>query len=254
MLLLSGLSISAALAQAPAKNPREGDPNAIRTGMARFQLSCAECHGVDAKGVFGPDLTILWETGASAERIFQTVRRGVSGSSMPPSRLPDDELWGILAYLRTLAPSVPPPPPAGDAQNGERVFWARCGNCHRINGRGGYLGPNLSRIGSSRSRDTLIRDIRNASASIVPGYKPVTLVTSDGRRLRGVVKNDDAFSIQIMDTRDQLQGYLRSALREVIDEPRSVMPDFGPEQLSDRDLDDVVRFLGTLRGAGATRP
>jgi len=254
MLLLPVLSISAGLAQAPAKNPREGDPDAIRTGMARFQLSCAECHGVDAKGVFGPDLTTLWAAEVSEERIFQTVRRGVPGSSMPPSRMPDDEIWATLAYVRTLAPSVPPPPPTGDAQNGERVFRARCGSCHRVNGRGGYLGPDLSRIGSSRSREALIRDIRNASASIVPGYRPATLVASDGRRIRGVVKNEDAFSIQFMDTQNHLRGYLKSALREVIVEPRSVMPDFGPEQLSDRDLDDVVRFLGTLRGTDATRP
>src|SRR5438552_933448 len=119
MLLLPVLSIFAGLAQVPAKNPREGDPDAIRTGMARFQLSCAECHGVDAKGVFGPDLTTLWAAEASEERIFQTVRRGVPGSSMPPSRMPDDEIWATLAYVRTLAPSVPPPPPTGDAQNGE---------------------------------------------------------------------------------------------------------------------------------------
>src|SRR5262249_53709713 len=218
-MLLPVLSMFAGLAQTPAKNPREGDPDAIRVGMARFQLSCAECHGVDAKGVFGPDLTTLWATEVSDERIFQTVRRGVPGSSMPPSRVPDDEIWAMLAYLRTLAPREPPPPPTGDAQNGERVFRARCGSCHRVNGRGGYLGPDRSRIGSSRSREALIRDIRNASASIVPGYKPVTLVASDGRRIRGVVKNEDAFSIQFMDTRDHLQGYLKSALREVIDEP-----------------------------------
>jgi putative heme-binding domain-containing protein len=250
-ILLSVLAISAAFAQAPAKNPREGDPGAIQVGMARFQLSCAECHGVDAKGVFGPDLTTLRAAEVSDERIFQTVRRGVPGSSMPASRLPDDDIWAILAYLQTLAPAAPPPPPTGDAGNGERVFRARCASCHRVNGRGGYLGPDLSRIGSSRSREALIRDIRNASASIVPGYKPVTLVTADGRRIRGVVKNEDAFSIRFMDTRDELQGYLKSALREVIDEPGSVMPDFGPEQLSDRELDDVVRFLGTLRGTAA---
>src|SRR5919201_4044178 len=94
------LFTTAALGQTSIKNPRESDANAIRTGMARFQLSCAECHGVDAKGVFGPDLTPLWAAGVSEERIFQTVRRGVPGSSMPPSRISDDEIWAVLAYLR----------------------------------------------------------------------------------------------------------------------------------------------------------
>ena len=117
VLLLLVLSTSTALAPAlaqapPAKNPRAGDPNAIRAGLARFQLSCAECHGIDAKGVFGPDLTTLWAAGVSEERIFDIVRRGIQGSSMPASRVPDDEIWAVLAYLRTLAPSVPLPPPA----------------------------------------------------------------------------------------------------------------------------------------------
>jgi cytochrome c oxidase cbb3-type subunit III len=231
VVLLAGLVHAQAQSPPPAKNPHEGDPQAIRLGTARFQLVCAECHGMDAKGVFGPDLTTLWASG-----------------------LTDDEVWAILAYLRTLTTTAPPPPVSGDAVNGERVFRANCVACHRVNGRGGYLGPDLSRIGSSRSRDTLIRKIRDASASIVPGYKPVTLVTTDGRRVRGVNKGDDAFSIRIMDTREQLQGYLKSGLREVIEEPRSLMPDFDAERLGERDLDDLLRYLSTLRGASPARP
>lgn len=256
VVLLAGLvhAQAPAQAEAPAKNPREGDPQAIRLGTARFQLVCAECHGIDAKGVFGPDLTTLWASGLNDDRIFRTVRQGVAGSSMPPSRLPDDEVWATLAYLRTLATAAPPPPATGDAANGERVFQASCARCHRVNGHGGYLGPDLSRIGSSRPRDVLARKIRNAGASIVPGYKPVTLVTTDARRIRGVVKGDDAFSIRIMDTREQLQGYLRSDLREVIEEPRSLMPDFDARRLGDRDLDDLLRYLSTLRGASPARP
>ena len=253
-MLLAGLVGAQAPTQAPAKNPREGDPQAIRLGTARFQLICAECHGTDAKGVFGPDLTTLWASGLSDDRIFRTVRQGVVGSSMPASRLPDDEVWATLAYLRTLATTAPPLPATGDAVNGERVFRANCAACHRVNGRGGYLGPDLSRIGSSRSRDVLTREIRDAGASIVPGYKPVTLVTTDARRIRGVVKGDDAFSIRIMDTREQLQGYLKSDLREVIEEPRSLMPDFDARRLGDRDLDDLLRYLSTLRGASPARP
>lgn len=242
----------------PAKNPREGDPQAIRLGTARYELVCAECHGMDAKGVFGPDLTTLWALGLTDERLFRTVRQGVPGTSMPPApagRLPDDEVWAILAYLRTLATAEPPPPATGDAANGERVFQANCAVCHRVKGAGGYLGPDLSRIGSSRARDTLARKIRQPNAlPILPGYKPVTLVTNDGRRIGGVTKGDDAFSIRIMDTSERLQGYAKSSLREVIYETRSLMPEFDARQLGERDLDDLLRYLGTLRGNSPARP
>lgn len=235
----------------PSKNPLDGNASAIRGGSARFQAVCAECHGFDGKGIFGPDLTTLWLMGATDDRVFQTVRNGIPGSSMPPHRLGDDEIWGVLAYLRTLAPKVPPAPAAGDAATGERIFRANCASCHRVNGRGGRLGPDLSRIGSGRSRDGLIRDIRNASAVIVPGYRTVTLVSTDGKTVRGTIKSEDAFSIRIMDTSEQLRGYVKSTLRDVAPSPTSLMPDFDESRLSARDLDDLLKYLSTLRLAPA---
>ena len=238
----------------PVENPLEGSASAIRAGAARFQAGCAECHGTDAKGILGPNLTTLWVAGTTDERIFQTVKRGVPDSSMPPSRLGDDEIWSILAYVRTLSPRDPPPPETGDARSGERIFRANCASCHRVNGRGGRLGPDLSRIGSSRSRDGLIREIRNASAVIVPGYKGVTLVTADGRTIQGAVKSEDAFSIRIMDTREELRGFLKSDLRALAEDARSLMPDFGDARLAGPALDDLLRYLSTLRPPPAVRP
>ena len=243
-----------ASAQIGGGNPLAGDANAIRTGTSLFQAGCSDCHGIDAKGVLGPDLTAVWTSGATDQSLFRTIREGVSGTPMPSSRTPDEEIWSILAYLRTLSTSIPPAPSTGDAVAGERIFWSQCGGCHRVGERGGYLGPDLSHIGSSRSREALVRDIRDASASLVPGYRPVTLVTVDGRRIRGLKKSEDAYSIRIMDASEHLQGYAKASLREVIDEPRSVMPDFTAPRLSDRDLDDLLRFLGTLRTKDTSRP
>lgn len=238
----------------PVSNPRAGEAAAIRAGAARFQAGCAECHGADAKGIFGPDLTTLWVNGTTDARVFQTVKGGVPGSSMPSSRLGDDEIWGILAYLRTLSPKEPPPPDTGDAAAGERLFRIHCASCHRVNGRGGRLGPDLSRIGSSRSRDGLVRDIRSASAVIVPGYQAVTIVTLDGRTITGTVKNEDAFSIRIMDTHEELRGFLKSDIRSVTADAHSLMPDFDGARLDARALDDLLRFLGTLRPVPAAQP
>jgi putative heme-binding domain-containing protein len=256
VLFLSGLlSAGLAVAQDAVKNPREGVPDAIRTGTSLYQSGCSDCHGIDAKGVLGPDLTALWASGASDQRLFQTIRKGVPGTPMPASTAADDSIWAILAYLRTLTVTSPAAISAsGNAAAGEKIFWASCGSCHRVNGRGGHLGPDLSHIGSSRPRDALVREIRDASQSIPAGYRPVTLVTSDGRRIRGVKKSEDAFSIRIMDTQERLQGYSKAALKEVTNDTRSLMPDFGVARLSDRDLEDLLQFLGTLRAAGGGRP
>jgi putative heme-binding domain-containing protein len=120
-----------------------------------------------------------------------------------------------------------------------------------VNGRGGRLGPDRSRIGSARSRDGLLRDIRNASAVIVPGYTGVTLQTADGRSIKGAVKGEDAFSIRIMYTQEQLQGRLKADLKAIVPDERSLMPDFGDDRLSGKELDDLLQYLGTLRPAAA---
>ena len=84
---------------------------------------------------------------------------------------------------------------------------------------------------------------------MAPAFETVTLVTKDGQRIRGTKKNEDVFSIQVMDTRERLQGYLKANLQSVIHEKDSLMPAFGPDRLKDSDLDDLVGYLSTLRGA-----
>jgi putative heme-binding domain-containing protein len=263
LALAAGSSLSRA--QAPAvKNPSEGNAEAIRAGAATYRARCASCHGPDAKGAAGgSDLTGLWTAGGTDQPLFQSIRRGVPNTLMPHSFGPDADIWAVLAYLRTLDTGSSGQGPAGGPGNGERTFAVNCSSCHHVNGRGGRLGPELSQVGSSRSRPFLAHKIRHASAYIMSvytggrvaeGFQPVTLVTRDGQRIRGVKKNEDAFSIQIMDTRERLQGYPKANLREVVNETTSVMPDFGPDRLSDRDLSDLLAYLGTLRAPASERP
>jgi PQQ-dependent dehydrogenase (methanol/ethanol family) len=236
-------------AQAPAADE-------VTRGKGLFQTRCADCHGIDAKGVHGPDLTVLFfVNGRTDDRVFETIRRGVPGTEMPASGAPDSELRAIVAYLHSINTRlVVDDLLVVDRTNGERVFSSSCSSCHRVNGRGGALGPDLSRVGASRSTELLRSDVRDASAVIAPGYQPVTLVTSDGRRIRGAKKNEDAYSIQIMDTREQLQGFLKSSLREVVAEKTSLMPDFPASRLNDRDLRDLVGYLASFRGTANSTP
>jgi len=60
--------------------------------------------------------------------------------------------------------------------------------------------------------------------------------------------------VQIMDSAERLQGFVKSDARSVVREKRSVMPVYGTEQLNEKDLDDLVRYLGTLRGTSPRTP
>ena len=240
-------------ASAQGGNPYDGDRTAIRAGAALYETRCAQCHGGDAKGITGPDLTLLWALGTNDDRVFQSIQLGVSGSIMPSSSAPDQEIWAMVAYVKSISTVPPFDNDRGDAGRGQEIFSSTCASCHRVNGRGGRLGPELSRIAAIRSRDMLIRSIREPSASVVAGYRAVTLVTPDGQRIRGATKSEDAFSIQILDTDERLQGYLKADLQEVIREERSLMDEFGPDRLSVGELDDLLQYLGTLREADSDR-
>ena len=250
LVLLAG--IPSAFAQ--VANPHEGNPAAIRAGAALFGYRCSSCHGGDARGINGPDLTALWVSGRTDERVFQTIRDGVSGSVMPASNAPDDEIWAMVAFLKNIG-TVPPTEDApGDAARGREIFETSCVRCHRVGDRGGRLGPDLTLIGARRSPVALAAAIRDPSATMARGYRPVTLLTRDGERIQGVKKGEDAFSLQIVDTSERLQGYRRADLRELIDDERSLMPVFGADRINEGELDDLLKYLGTLRLDDAARP
>jgi putative heme-binding domain-containing protein len=236
----------AAVASGQGAAGRSDDPAAIAAGGAMFRERCSDCHGTDAKGGRGPDLTRIWANEGSDQRVVQIIRSGVPGSIMPPSTAPDAELHAIVGYLRSIS-TAKAETSRGDAEKGQQVFATNCATCHRINGRGGSLGPDLSRVAASQSNEVLTRAIRQASASFTSGYEPVTLVDRDNHQIRGARKGEDAFSIQIMDVKGRLQGYLKSNLRDVIRDEKSLMPDFSADRLNDDALNDLLAYLARYR-------
>lgn len=233
------------------RNPGEGQPKAIERGEYVYKRRCASCHGFDARGYRAPDLTTgQFSRGTSDAQLHRVITRGIPTTEMPAAAMDDDEVWALISYMRTLIVPTPNADARGNAETGEKIYWGKagCGSCHMISGKGGRLGPDLSRIGMARSPMALAREIRSTAEYIPPGYEPVTVVTRDGRQIRGCRKNEDSFSIQIMDTNEQLLTFLKNDVREVIDEKRSLMPDYGPDKLTDTEFDDLLAYLRTLRG------
>jgi len=249
LLVTAAAAWLAAIPAATAQivNPFDGDPTAINAGAMLFGTRCSECHGADAKGLAGPDLTLLWQAGVSDQRIFDIVRSGVADTIMPPSTADDRENWAIIAYLKSLSTVPPFVSETGDLARGRELFAAECASCHRVRGSGGSLGPDLTRIARVRGREALVSAIREPSALVSPSYKKVTLVLRTGERIVGARRGEDAFSIQILDTDERLRGYLKSEIAQVIQAGESLMPVFDTKQLPDDALEDLLAFLATLR-------
>ncbi len=228
-------------------NPFEGNADAIRAGEAYFASRCTDCHGADAKGLTGPDLTAIWLAGKTDSAAFQTIRNGVENSIMVPSTAPDEQIWAVITYLKSISTVPPFEVENGDARRGQDLFASECASCHGVDGVGGRLGPDLSRIAEVRSMQSLISSIRDPGAEVQPGFRGVTVITERGAEIRGVVKSEDAFSIQIVGADERLQGYFKSSLKEIVRGQDSLMPAYGTDSLNDAQLRDLLAYLATLR-------
>ena len=236
----------------------------IKEGASLFRANCSPCHGLSANGGGrGPDLTSgRWAHGSTDSAIFRTISQGVPGTQMPANAFADTEIRAIIAYLRSLAPPKRPIV-SGDTANGEKLFSGSggCSKCHMVKGRGGLLGPDLSRVAASRAISYLIDSIREPDKELSSGmldpnnhysvplvYDTVTVVTASGESITGVARNEDTFSIQLLATDQNLYFFLKKDVKNVIHERKSLMPRYSEDALSASQLQDLIAYLETLRG------
>jgi putative heme-binding domain-containing protein len=181
---------------------------------------------------------------------------------MPANAFEDSETWTLVAYLRSLN-MARPAAPKGDSTVGERLFFhkEKCSECHMVKGAGGHLGPDLSRVGAARSLAYLTESIREPNKELSLGYADpnnhygipleydtVIALMRDGKRIAGIAKNEDAFSLQLLGEDDELHLLLKEDLAEVRHEHRSLMPAYTPEMLTAGELEDLLAYLSGLRG------
>ncbi len=259
ILLLAALCWPAgvALAQHPIgeglggaeKNPLAGDAAAIRAGKKLFADSCEVCHGGDAKGGRGPALaTGVFQHGSEDEQIFENIRNGIAGTQMPAFNMLKAEIWQLVAYIRSLSGTVTEETVPGNPAAGEKIFTGKagCAACHQVNGSGGRIGPDLSAVGRWAAK-SLREAIVNPNGRAGRRPNVVVVRTRDGRQIRGIRKNEDTTSVQLMDTAEQFHLLDKKNLMEVRYEADSLMPgDYG-RRLTEAELQDLVAYLKTLR-------
>ena len=246
------------------KNPFAGDAKTAKLGEFQFRANCAFCHGLGARGGGrGPDLTRAQKRhGNSDADLFRTINEGVPGTAMPPNGatqqgvgMTDEEIWQVISYIRSVEKKADATA-IGNAAHGKELFQgtARCATCHMIQGKGGRIGPDLSTAGSARSTEYLVESVRYPSKRLAQGiseamkefsqeYETVTVVTADGTKFMGVVLNEDHFTLQMMDTRENLHLFEKEKLKSFEKSRESLMPAYDQKTLSDKDLQDVVAYL-----------
>ena len=266
LLALTAAGVFPQEASAQEKNPFAGDSKIAQLGEYQFRLNCAFCHGLGARGGGrGPDLTRAQKRhGSTDAEIFHNIHDGIAGTAMPAATnggigvgMTDEEIWQVVTYLRSVQVKAPVQP-AGNAAHGKELFYgsAACSTCHMVEGKGGRLGPDLTGTGGSRSTEYLVESVRNPSRRLAQGvfeamkefpqeYESVSVVTADGTKYAGVALNEDQFTLQMLDTREQLHLFEKDKLRSYEKRRESAMPAYDQKTLSDKDLQDLIAYLQT---------
>jgi putative heme-binding domain-containing protein len=238
---------------APAeKNPFETPPDA-ELGRKTFVTGggCSYCHANDGSGGRGANLTLgEYRFGGSDAELFETIRNGIPGSDMPPTRGPDQEIWRLVAFVKHLGSQGLDEKAPGDAAAGKMVYDTKggCASCHTINQQGGINGPDLTRVGRRRSLKYLEESIVSPEADLPLAYRAVRVVTDSGETVTGVRLNEDDISIQLRDLNGNLRAFLKDRVREIQRDKPSLMPSYATV-LGKKEIEDLVAYLSSLRGA-----
>jgi putative heme-binding domain-containing protein len=137
--------------------------------------------------------------------------------------------------------------------SGEALFKReRCAECHRIDGVGGRLGPDLSSIGKTRSVEHLRQSILEPNADVRQRYYVVSITDTSGKTSEGFLMNEDTYTIQFIDPSGQLYSLEKANLKSFRIDRVSKMPSYHGK-LSHDEVDGLVAYLSSLRPAGGAQ-
>jgi quinoprotein glucose dehydrogenase len=138
----------------------------------------------------------------------------------------------------------------GDAAEGKRIFFEKaevyCLRCHKVNGEGGEVGPDLTGIGAKQSREYLVESIALPNKQIAPGFDSTIVTMKSGATYAGVVKSETAEAIEINSPEDGLVK-LKKADIQTRERGPSAMPEELRQILTKQEMRHLVEYLATLK-------
>lgn len=244
---LSALIILAGVAPFPLR-PQAASNHSI-SGQQIFSSTCSACHGLDGRGgehapniATGPEIQSLTD-----KRLEQIVRNGIPAAGMPAFKLlKNTQVSAVVKYLRGLQGQASAGVPlAGDPKRGRVLFFgtARCSECHMVNGRGGFLGADLSGYGKVHSPASIREWIIDPNKNLDPRHAFAIVTTKAGKKYSGVIRNEDNFSLQMQAPDGNFHLFDKSELMRIDRQSKSIMPSRHGSTMTSSEINDVISFL-----------
>jgi putative heme-binding domain-containing protein len=144
----------------------------------------------------------------------------------------------VQAYRHVLAKR-------GDAARGKLVFEKSCAACHRLEGRGHPIGPNLAAM-RSRGREAILVNVLDPNREVNPQYLNYAVRTRDGVAHSGMIVSENAVSLQLQRSEAQVETILRSEVQQLRSTGLSLMPEGLEKQLPPQAMADLLQYLAPL--------
>ncbi len=251
LALLWGLTANLAIAQELGDHQYTSE--AIQTGLRIYNRECALCHGPQGDLVSGINLRRgVFRTASSDDDLRSVISEGRAQGQMPAFALRDEELSGVIAFIRAGFDPDGVAVRIGDPVRGKALFEGKgeCSDCHRVNGVGPRTAPDLSAIGTLRTASNLQLNLIDPAAAILPINRPVRIVTRSEEVITGRRLNEDTYTVQVIDSNERLRSLVKEDLvtYEISDQPSKQPTTLTPDEVA-----DVIGYLLTLDGRGGVQ-
>lgn len=133
----------------------------------------------------------------------------------------------------------------GDRERGRQVFAKACAACHKAEGVGFEIGPNLASF-QFRGADAILQNIIEPNREVNPQYVSYTVLTHDDRIITGMITNESASSVTLMRGENQSDTIERSDIAEMKSSRLSLMPEGLEQQIDVQSMADLLKYLTTL--------
>ena len=239
-LLLGGL-LTQTLPLAAQENLPDG------AGRAEFRRMCSSCHATSTATNQRKTLAGWTST------VNDMVTRGAQG--------PQSDIERVIVYLsanfgtdkplvkQTAAAVTETAPQLSSAETakGRDLIKANgCLSCHRVRGEGSYLGPDLGEIGAHRTAEQIRAAMLTPAKTVQPENRQLRIVTKSGQTINGRILNQDAITVQLIDSDSKLRSFKQADLKDFAILDANPMPSYSGK-LSDADMESLVKYLSSLK-------
>jgi putative heme-binding domain-containing protein len=260
-----------------AFNESKGVLTALLTGRQPLEVQRAAISALDhfAEPAAGEALVRAWPTltprlrSAAADAIFARPERvaaffdAVDAGKIPPSDVDasrlralessDDAALGaraqkmtaslkrgrredvVAAYQGSLSLN-------GDPAKGKATFQKTCAACHRLEGVGQEIGPNLAAM-QSRGAEAVLVNVLDPNREVNPQFLDYIVITTDGRTLTGMLAAETANSITLRRGEGATDTVPRASIKQMRGGRVSIMPEGLEQQIDLQGMSDLISYI-----------